>query len=197
MKKRLAAIICLLIIMGILPLAVVRISGENKGITNASTPDSIQAQNKSSDISEVCAYAEKLCREDFCDEAIKAAVIIANTNYDIDDNKENNNSNSELLKRIESVYNSNKELYIAYDGEKRFIPYSYCSNGSTVKSEDYEYIKSAASPWDCYCDEYSPDLTCEGVSMYGVNYLCENGFSAEEALKWYLNGSEVGILQNT
>lgn len=198
MKNKIAAFLCLLIVMGMLPTAVVSLSKSGKAAAEASaTVDSAEetaASTKKNDASKnIISSAADICAEDFCDEALKAAVIIANTNYkaagEVSDT--DYNSDSELFKRLENIYNSKKELYITYDDQIRYIPRSYCSNGVTKNSEKYDYIRSVASPWDCESEEYSEENICEGVSMYGVNYLCENGYSAEEALKWYLPESNV------
>lgn len=184
MKNKIAAFFSLLVIMAMLPAAVVNISGKNSDI-QASTPDSAIADDKKE--STVCTNAAGMCEDDFCDEAVKAALIIANTNYmSGDESKAEYNSNTELLNKIKSVYNSNSELYLTYNDKPVYIPHSSCSNGETVKSGKYEYLCPVASPWDVDCPGYSKDIKCEGVSMYGVDYLCKNGYSAEESLGYYL-----------
>ena len=55
-----------------------------------------------------------------------------------------------------------------------------------VVSDNYPYLTSVASPWDCLSEEYDENLRCVGVSMNGVNYLCAKGYSAEDALLYYL-----------
>lgn len=184
MKKKIAAIFCLLLIMGMLPLTVVSLSGKSSE-NGCSTADS------SSDLHKISAYAANMCNSDFCDEALKAALIIARTNY-LSGQKDNENySDKELYNKINNIYNSENELYLSYNGEAKFIPHSFCSNGTTTKSEKYGYITPVASPWDCGCAEFSKDNKCEGVSMYGINYLCNKGYSAEEALKHYLPRFEI------
>ena len=188
MKKKIAAFLCLLLIMGILPLVVVSLSGK-AGDYSKSTADS--ADGLHNEDPRICAIAANMCGSDFCDEALKAALIIAKTNY-ISGQKENDNySDKELYNRIADIYNSNKEIYLTYKEEVKYIPHSFCSNGSTVKSEKYDYISPAASPWDCGCAEFSKGNKCEGVSMYGINYLCGKGYSAQDALKHYLPRFEI------
>lgn len=190
MKNKIAAIISLLALMALLPAAVVNISGksaENSVATNDSAESSDDKSIK------ICSYAEKLSNNNFCDEALKAAVIIANTNY-LSGNFEktgNFNSNAELFNKIHKIYNSNKENYLSHNNKAVFIPSSVCSNGNTISSEKYPYLRPAASPWDSECGEFSEDSECTGVSMYGINYLCQKGYTAENALKYYLPLLEV------
>ena len=205
MKNKIAAFLCLLIIMGMLPAAVVSLSSKNvEAEATSSTPDSAPKIQKTTAAAEsaggnndisatIISAAAEMCKEDFCSEALRAAVILANTNYKTAGETADNNYNSdtELYKQLTEVYNSNKELYILHNGKAAYIPHSFCSNGVTVNSEKYDYIRSAASPWDCESDEYSSNLSCEGVSLFGVNYLCENGYSAEKALGWYLPDCEI------
>ena len=188
MKKKIAAFFCLLLIMGMLPLTVVSLSGKSAE-NGSSTADSASDTNKKGEL--IIAYAAGMCNSDFCDEGLRAALIIARTNY-LSGQKDNNNySDKELYNRISNIYNSNSELYLSYNGKSKYIPHSFCSNGTTSKSEKYGYITPVSSPWDCGCAEFSKDNKCEGVSMYGINYLCNKGFSAQEALKHYLPSFEI------
>ncbi len=183
MKKKITAFFCLLLIMGMLPLTVVSLSGtslENSG----STADSAAVLHN--DEQYICAIAANMCGNDFCDEALRAALIIARTNYISGQKEKDNYSDKELYNRIIKIYNSNKEIYLSYKDKATYIPHSFCSNGSTVNNEKNGYTSSVASPWDFGCAEFSKDNKCEGVSMYGINYLCSKGYSAEEALMHYL-----------
>lgn len=185
MKKKFAAIISLMVIMGMLPVAVVSLSGKSVSI-GASTPDSANDKEKT-----VCACAAVMCESGFCDEALRAALIIAETNLAAGFDEDINYSDKELYNRIVGIYDSEKEKYISFDGKPVYIPHSSCSNGVTVKNEKYTYLSPVASPWDCECRNYSADISCEGASMYGINRLCEKGFSAEDALGYYLPGSKI------
>ncbi len=185
MKSRIAAIICLLILMALIPAAVVGMSGNNVKMTSSTPDTAVKSDDKSQT---VINTAVSLCGKDFCDEALKAALIIAESNY-LSGTKMKTNDNSsdkELYNRVEQIYNSNNEIYFTYNEKAVYIPCSPCSNGKTVKSDKYEYLSSVASPWDIDCASYSIDNKCEGVSIYGVNYLCEKGYSAEETLEYYL-----------
>lgn len=185
MKSKIAAFFCLLVLMALIPAAVVGISG-NEVKTALSTSDS--AVNNSIKKQAVIKIAENICDYDFCDEALKAALIIAYSNYlsgNYDKNS-NNSSNRELYNRIEQAYNSYNEIYLSYNEKAVYIPCSICSNGATAKNDKYSYLCSVASPWDSNCPSYNKDNKCEGVSMYGVNYLCKKGYSAEKSLEYYL-----------
>ena len=190
MKNKIAAFICLLALMALLPAAVVNISGKSAE-NSISTDDSAKAADEKDKL--ICEYAENISDISFCDEALKVAVIIANSNYFSDDfeTNKNFNSNSELYKKIRTIYNSNKELYITYNSEVVFIPCSFCSDGNTKTSEKYPYLCPVASPWDCGCSHYSKENECTGVSMYGIDHLCKKGYTAENALKYYLPLLEV------
>lgn len=188
MKKKIAAFLCLLIIMGILPMTVVNLSGKSTE-SGGATADFASDTDKKENV--ICAYAANMCDSDFCDEAINAALIIARTNYISGQKEDDNYSDKELYMKISKIYISNRELYLSCNGKTNYIPHSFCSNGATVKSGKYEYIKAVASPWDRDSPLFSEENKCEGVSMYGINYLCEKGYSAEEALKYYLPVFEV------
>lgn len=193
MRNKIIALICMLLAMAALPLTVVGFSGHSSAASEKSaTKDSAEKKVDNSDI--ICKTAAKICGEDFCDEAVRAALILVNTNYIFDENSVDNsgfNSSEELISRIKQVYYSVSELYLNKEGEISYIPYSEISNGKTVESKDYPYLYSVASPWDCFDENYDEDYECVGVSMRGINYLCENGYSAEEALLWYLPDFEV------
>lgn len=185
MKSRIAAIICLLILMALIPAAVVGMSGNDVKMTSSTPDTAVKSDDKSQT---VINTAVSLCGKDFCDEALKAALIIAESNYlsRIKMKTNDNSSDKELYNRVEQIYNSNNEIYFTYNEKAVYIPCSPCSNGATVTSGKYEYLSTAASPWDCDCPEYNKDIACEGVSIYGVNYLCEKGYSAEDSLEYYL-----------
>ena len=101
------------------------------------------------------------------------------------------NSDKEYYSKIESIVSSIDKKTLTVKNEKIFIPYSQTSCGYTLDSEDCEYITSVASPWDCFSQDYDENTECIGVSVNGINYLCQNGATAEQALKWYLPEFEI------
>ena len=196
LKNRFIALVLFLFVMAALPLSVVRCDRDDSsaGTRDSASPPStapvtqtLAAEQPDNQKKAIC-YAASLCREDFCDEALRAAVILANTNRDSWD--ENSfDSPEELKKRIHSVYSSEKELF--YQNESKSIPVAPLSNGQTLSDDRYPYLTAVASPWDCLTKDYDENLSCVGVSMNGVNYLCTKGYSAEEALLYYLPGFSV------
>lgn len=180
MKKIIPAFSALLLAMAALPVMV---AGFSKGFPSPSTDataDSPQA---------VLQVAAGLCPEDCCDEMLRAALIIAQTNLRAGySQKDVFNSDKELFKRLKSVYNSEKKLYLSENGKLRPIPFAPISNGMTVSNAEFSYLSPVASPWDCLNTQADGKAACAGVSLCGVNYLCEQGYSAEQALRYYLPG---------
>ncbi len=188
--------------MALLPLVAVRCSQVSK-ISQANNNSTVE-QNNSDSNKILCGLVAARCNQEYCDETIKAIAILINTDYKADkdsfelDDKEIylsdenfDNSEKELYSKIENIVSSNKELYLTYSDEIKYIPYSESSNGITKKSEKYEYLSSVASPWDCFDKSFDENTECSGVSIYGVDYLCKNGMSAKDALKWYLPNFEI------
>jgi hypothetical protein len=211
MKAKVISIFLMLAFMAVLPFVAAKFtSGKAESPTSSQdTAVSSDTDNTSDDNLDkeeiLCGLVAAQNPESYCDEAIKAMIIILNTNYNYDStnfdlNNSNvyiskdslDNSNKELYSKIEELVNSAKELYLYNNDKICYIPFSKCSNGSTIKSEDYDYLCAVASPWDCFSSNYTEDLQCEGVSLDGVNYLCEQGLSAQEAISWYLPDFYIG-----
>lgn len=138
-------------------------------------------------------------KDNYCDETLKAITIILNTNYKVNQKlfdltkkedylseKDFNNSFNEQYDKIRTIVNSVNETTIVFNNKLQIIPYSETSNGKTITDKNYEYISAVASPWDCYLDTYNENNHCLGVSLSGLNYLCNNGFNYKKALLWYL-----------
>ena len=187
MKYKIFMIVLFFLFMAAVPLGfVINNPGEGTAI------------EEKTDGKEIISRAAALCEDSFSDEAVKAAVIIERTNYlagEKNANKEDYNSNSELNKRIEQIYNSSGEI-IKNNGKPVYIPCAVCSSGYTEKSSEYPYIEAVASPWDRFSDKYDSSINCVGVSLSGIKYLCEKGLDAKEALQWYLPGLEIGEEQS-
>ena len=174
MKHKIFMLICIFAAMATIPVVCLNFEAKTK------------KENTSDDISDiVCKTACAYCNNEFCDEAIEAITEVIVTNIKSGYSYESKDiSDKELFKRIKALYNSKSELYI--NNSIKFIPLSVCSSGSTQKSKKYDYISPVASPWDCFSNNYSKNNSCEGVSADGINYLCKNGFSKKDALKWYI-----------
>lgn len=164
--------------MALLPALVVFAAENGAAEKNTASADS------AADSSELIVYACGLSDAEYCDEALAACLILARTNLAAGVKAEIYSSDKEIYTRIENIYNSNEEIFLTYNGKTVEIPSSKTSNGETVKSEKFPYIKAIASPWDLIGGKSGEE--CAGVSLDGVNYLCENGMSGEEALLWYL-----------
>lgn len=178
--------ICMLALFFLLMAAVPPVLVIKSGKTAPSAPP------QTADESAAIAAAAALCDENSDDETVKAAVILAKTNFAAGEAFENgeDNSNKELKEKVAAVYHSNKEI-LTYQGKAVAVPYAACSNGFTEKG-NAEYLEAVASPWDRFAGDYEPGLSCRGVSMSGIRALCAKGLSAEEALKWYLPKLTIG-----
>lgn len=183
MKNKIILISLFFILMAGLPLSFTLYSAR----TSPEKP-----QNEENHDSEAAAAA-KLCESGFCDEAIKAASVIARTNTAagrLSEKNKNDISDKELFNRVKDIYYSDNEI-LSYSGKPVYIPASEASNGSTQNASSLDYLEEVASPWDVFSGSYSESLSCEGVSMSGIDYLCRMGLSAEEALLWYLPKLEI------
>lgn len=206
--KKILACTLLLVLMALLPFTTVKCStnsNKNESKLTSSTGKTNNDTKGSDESNEILVgLTAAICNENFSDEAIKAIAILINTDYEVKpeyfdlENKEVyfskdgiDNSDKEYYSKIESIVNSMDKKTLSVKNEKVFIPYSKISCGYTLKSEDCKYITSVASPWDCFSQEYDENAECIGVSVNGINYLCQNGASAEQALKWYLPEFEI------
>ena len=185
MKKIIAAFSALLLAMAALPVTVVSFSRGLPSPAADASSDSPQS---------VLLLAAGLCPKDCCDETLRAALIIARTNQKAGYVQTPNfDSDKELLSRLTGVYYSEKELYLSDNGQFRAIPCAVISNGCTVVSAEFPYLSPIASPWDCLNAQADEQAACIGVSLCGVDYLCERGYSAEQALCYYLPGFTVSV----
>ncbi len=208
MKVKILFITAFLLIMALLPFAAAKCSFlDINSNQTVSTADSISDGNNGEDD----GYEKVLCglvaakyKDSYSDETIKAIAILLNTDYtvnpesfDITDKNnciyEDNSDNSlkEIYPKIKKTVNSILKLTVNKNGKKLYIPYLDSSNGMTIENDDYDYLTGVASPWDCYTENYDENAECIGVSINGIEYLCKNGASAEEALKWYLPNFDI------
>lgn len=206
--KKILACALLLVLMALLPFTAVKCStnGSKSENTLTSSTGTTKTNTKSSDDTNeiLVGLTSALCNENFSSDAIKAIAILINTDYlvnpeyfDLEDKTvyvskdELDNSEKEYYLKVENIVKSIDKKTLTVKNKKVFIPYSQLSCGYTLDSEDCEYITSVASPWDCFSKEYDENAECIGVSINGINYLCQNGASAEQALKWYLPEFEI------
>lgn len=203
MKKKISVIIIIFMLMALLPFAAARCSGKIAGGTTAMSPQSTADSIQKTD--DYCSLLSALTAAKYKDsyslETVKALAIILNTNYkdnpkqfSKDDFLYRDKASGNLLEvysKIESAVNSVKEKTLCKNNKAFYIPFAESSNGVTCKSSDYSYIQSVASPWDCFQKNFDESTQCVGVSLSGIDYLCKNGASAEDALLWYLPGFDI------
>lgn len=199
MRGKICTVLVLLILTAVLPMAASRCSAKNRASQAVSTADTPENPKSSDEI--LCALTAGLYKNSYSAETVKAAAILMNTDYRAKPDsfgandflyEENASGNmkdvySEIRKAAESVKNKT----LRKKSEVLFIPFSETSNGTTYKNVNYKYLHSVASPWDCYAENYDENAECVGVSLSGIDYLCKNGCSAEEALLWYLPDFEI------
>lgn len=186
MKHKILMILLFFICMAAVPLGFIVKYGQTSSAAAKQTAPSESRISENSGVLKALA----LCSEDFDDETIRAICILQRTNQaagNTDSENSDFNSESELYKRVKTIYNSNKEILL-FQNKPYALPCSPCSNGFTEATEDVPYLSAVASPWDCKSDLYDESLHCQGVSINGVRHLCGQGLSAEEALLWYLPG---------
>lgn len=199
--RKIIAYLVLLAVMATVPIITIKYSDNAEKPNNSSADTPAESNDKNYIITGLTAA---LCSDNFSEESIRAAAILIINNYSVNpndfdltdkniflDEKYVDDSNKDYYSKVKKVVNSLDELSITADNKSIFIPYSTVSSGYTLNSDESDYIISVASPWDCFSSEYSNDTKCIGVSIYGINYLCSNGASAEEALKWYLPKLEI------
>lgn len=202
MKEKIIALILMFILMALLPFAAAKCSDTNASTNTMSTADTPKKPSDTENYGKtLCALLAAKYDESYSTETLKALAIILNTNYKVNPNsfidddfltqEEASGSMKEIYPHIKEAADYAKEKTLCINHKAFYIPFSSISNGSTAQSNDYTYLQSVASVWDCYSSDFSEDAKCVGVSINGVNYLCKNGASAENALLWYLPGFEI------
>lgn len=199
MKK----ILIFCIFTGIILIAAPLINTDiNKKVSASTDAQHIITVSKAEDNSMqeyTVAYTLKYADESFCDEGIKAIMTVIRNNYMY--NSENNIKDTipqtqysdEFYLRVKEIYKS-VDTDIFLNGKRVYIPVSELSAGYTKYSDQYPYMPSVASPWDCeqenfvYGKNYQP-----GISAKGIDTLCQRGSDFKEALKWYLPLLDTGI----
>ncbi|MGN0452202.1 MAG: hypothetical protein ACI4GZ_00185 [Ruminococcus sp.] len=209
MKKYVFWSILLLLILALFPTAVVLSGGkfESASLTDAARAGATRDEQSTESDTET---KEKRKREDtvtasmkYIDgstskEAQKAILALVKNNYEYfeeqglsADKTDISSYSDELYKELCNEYDE-LELNLSFEGEKRYIPLTESCGGNTSTSDEYPYMISVASPWDAERSDFSRtfDYNC-GVSIYGINYLCESGENCTDALKWYLPNFEI------
>ncbi len=171
--------------------------------TENSEKSTIKPQQESSESkaeltdAELCGMVAANYDESYCEETLKALAVILYTNYclapddyDLKDSRicilESNAENSvnENYNTIKSAVSAVYKKALCSNGKVLYIPFTSSTNGKTSSSSEYPYLTAVASPWDSYSNA-NDDEHC-GVSLNGINYLCNDGYSYAQALQWYL-----------
>lgn len=171
--------------------------------TENSEKSTIKPQQESSESkaeltdAELCGMVAAIYDESYCEETLKALAVILYTNYclapddyDLKDSRicilESNAENSvkENYNTIKSAVSAVYKKALCSNGKVLYIPFTSSTNGKTSSSSEYPYLTAVASPWDSYSNANN-DEHC-GVSLNGINYLCNDGYSYAQALQWYL-----------
>ena len=171
--------------------------------TENSEKSTIKPQQESSESkaeltdAELCGMVAANYDESYCEETLKALAVILYTNYclapddyDLKDSRicilESNAENSvkENYNTIKSAVSAVYKKALCSNGRVLYIPFTSSTNGKTSSSSEYPYLTAVASPWDSYSNA-NDDKHC-GVSLNGINYLCNDGYSYVQALQWYL-----------
>lgn len=199
MKGKIFSALLLLSLMAILPITVSKCTVKTVSAGKTATSDTVQYSSDNE--TDLCALTAALYRDSYCSETIKAIAIIMNTdyianpdNFEKDDflyKKDATGSTVDVYDQIENCVKKVKQTTLRKENKVLFVPYSITSNGSTYSDGAYPYICSVASPWDCWSDSYDNNAQCIGVSLSGIDWLCKNGYSAENALKWYLPNFDI------
>ena len=217
MRTKVIFIIIFLLTMAFLPIIISKCSSPQTAVTSNSTADkatepvTANEPSKSETIvettteSDLCGMVAAKYNENYCEETLKALTIILYTNYivspdsydlsDIDiclPESKAENSVKENYNKIKSAVSSVYKKALCADGKAFYIPFCDFTNGKTSTNSEYPYLTAVASPWDSYAN--ADDGEYYGVSLNGINYLCNDGYSYEEALQWYLPNFKIQIL---
>lgn len=202
MKNKIIGLLLTLLAMISVPLLVTD-STVFKEVQQTFSAEKTEGSGKELHITEALAGN---FRKKYGNETLKALAIILNTNYKSNPNsflsKEKRLSRNAFLKKypkngekyyalITNAVKSTRGKYITYKGKAVYIPYFHLSRGYTLASRKYPYIKTTASPWDCLEKSFKNNQNTTGVSINGINALCQRGLSCTEALNSYLNGAKT------
>ena len=215
MRIKVIFIIAFLLTMALLPIFITRCSVKNPSVTAFSTSDEIAAtqpseiqmqpkENKSElGEAELCGLVASNYDESYSQETLKALAVILYTNYkansesyDLTDKEvciKESDADSSLKENYDKIKAAVSSVYkktLCTNGKAFFIPFCSFTNGKTYETSDYPYLTAVASPWDCYAGN-AESSEYYGVSLYGLNFICSQGCTYEEALLWYLPDFEI------
>ena len=209
MRIKVIFIIIFLLTMAFLPIIVSKCTATKTTAASVSTADyaekptdnsteiseksTIKPQQESSESkaeltdAELCGMVAAIYDESYCEETLKALAVILYTNYclapddyDLKDSRICILESNAIKSAVSAVY----KKALCSNGKVLYIPFTSSTNGKTSSSSEYPYLTAVASPWDSYSNANN-DEHC-GVSLNGINYLCNDGYSYAQALQWYL-----------
>ena len=193
MKKVYIFAVIWFLILIIIPLVAVALSGDSEDIMPSApqkTKEVLADTANEIDKDKLIRSTALFCKESFCDEGIKATSevirnnIMTGHNY----NTDNLNISDEFYDRIGKICQGDS-FKITFNDKKVYIPIKELTDGYTETDENYPYLSKVASPWDLNSEDYiEGKYSGAGISAYGINHLCENGESPQNALLWYLPG---------
>ncbi|MBQ5399148.1 MAG: hypothetical protein IIU14_06915 [Ruminococcus sp.] len=179
MKNKIIGFLLILLILVMIPLCAARKTVRSEPPKKSAQPD---------ESVKIIAYAaEKALPEGCCDEALKALIIILNTNYKYNKGLFDKNVGKINNSKTEKYAEMLKGYYITYNKKTVPVPYFRYSAGFTSPGKSHPYIRNSASPWDLPENGKSTD----GVSLNGINKLCGLGLDYKSALGWYLKDIEI------
>ena len=178
MKQKIILFVCILTIMAMVP-----VFGLHTALQKTVSQDKKQTDNINAD--DICKMIAYVCDTSYCDESVKAVSQLIKTNIAAGHRYEQKETDNDLFNRVKKLYHSSTPV-ITLKGKREYIPFAVCSNGMTEYDKKLPYLSSVASPWDYFSKHYDKQAACVGVSLDGLDYLCKNGLSAQQALKWYL-----------
>lgn len=200
MRKVLILCIFIFVVLCALPAFTAIVSEEsswNTRETSGKANTNKETDNSLPDSELVISEALRLADDGFCNDGLKAVLAIAENNIKyysenkLDTDITRADKSDRLYIKLEKLYKET-DSDISYQKHCVFIPTASLSCGYTKTNENYPYIRPVASPWDCenksyiYGTEYPV-----GISIGGIDYLCKEGMSFKEALKWYLPGFDI------
>lgn len=194
MKKTMLLIISLIILIAVIPVtAGIKMVKFEKTDSKSESAKRNNIVFTDSEKDYIIGNVMEYITEDSCKETKRAVLTICANNAAY--KKENNISqkNAEISKYSDSFYEELKTMLqneyttLYYENKRVYIPVVRLCPGYIVEDEAYPYIACVASPWDKLSADYNEnaEIAC-GISIYGIDSLCSQGYSCEQVLSHFL-----------
>lgn len=199
MKKYFICILCFLLAIASIPIIAVFEHKDYAELLDVVSQTDDEINTEKEDIKEnIVANVMEYVKEDANIETKKAVMAVCINNYKY--NLQNNismpdysiaNYSDEYLEELCNLY-TELDVEIKYEDKTVYIPLvKYCGE-YTSESDDYPYMTSVATPWEMQRSDFYPDYDYPcGISVYSIEYLCENGSDCKSALRWFLPDFEI------